>query len=88
MCTKTAAYRVVILDREERLSTGLARAMQPTLCQACTQIAIDERMFREIVPIATADRMEQDFAKAAEAAEAARQRTAAKQQQQQPRGTP
>ena len=35
--------------------------MQPTLCQDCTQIAIDERIFREIIPVAKADQMEQDY---------------------------
>lgn len=62
-CTDEAQYRVVILDGEEKLSTGLARPMQPTLCQACAQVAIDERIFREIIPTTKADQMEQVFAK-------------------------
>lgn len=66
-CTDPAQYRVVILDREEKMSTGLARPMQPTLCRACTQVAIDERIFREIILTTKADQMEQDFAKEMEA---------------------
>lgn len=62
-CSTPAAYRVIILDREEKLSTELRRPCQPTLCQECTQIAIDERISREIIKIGKADQMEQDFAK-------------------------
>jgi len=52
---------------EERRSTGLQRPGQPTLCQECTQIAINKRIFREIIPITKADQMEQDYAKQMEA---------------------
>ncbi|KAJ8599347.1 hypothetical protein CTAYLR_005357 [Chrysophaeum taylorii] len=69
VCTKAATHRVVILDREEKMSVGLARPMQPTLCLQCVQIAVIERIFREIIQAEKADQLEQDFAKQMEAEE-------------------
>jgi len=74
VCLLASTHRVVRRSREERASTGVARPSQPTLCKACTQIAIDERIFREILPVGKADQMEQDFAKQQEAEKKASQK--------------
>ena len=44
------------------MSTKLARPMQPTLCEECCQLAIYERIFREILSTQTADQMEAEYA--------------------------
>lgn len=36
-CCNKGAFRVVILDREEEMSTELARKMMPTLCEECAR---------------------------------------------------
>ena len=46
-CLAKGVFRVVILDREEEMSTKLARVMQPTLCEECCQLAIYERIVGE-----------------------------------------
>ena len=61
-CLAKGVFRVVILDREEEMSTKLARVMQPTLCEECCQLAIYERIFREILSTQQADQMEAEYA--------------------------
>ena len=89
-CCNKGVFRVVILDREEEMSTELARKMMPTLCEErarrvppaqsrdapafvrpttrarprrCCQLAVYERIFREILSTQTADQMEQEYEK-------------------------
>jgi hypothetical protein len=66
-CSKKGVFRVVILDREEEMSTEIARKMMPTLCEECCQLAVYERIFREILSTQTADQMEQEYDKQMEA---------------------